>query len=278
MIAEQLIDDLLDGQSVCSLIQEKIDPGHRKAIERLKPNTRVRVFHGTSKVYLPQMINGFDAVTQEMARHYGGPRHVGLFVSPDIDVASRFSSYGEVVLDIEVKAKNLHGTDYSGSIAGKKEDEAWKDKYPSSFRPGLSYSMLAPGAEPQALLLGMVGPSQIKRIRWKEGIHEKPKWYTRSELLKKNITIQGSPGSGYGEQPLEDMALNLSSTRTNVKQLFKAIAANMGKGYTVERVEGVFKAHARRGKDSLYEMLRYTFNFGEKAAKVLSSKLIKYFK
>ena len=267
-----IIEQVVHGISPVSLINEKIDPGQINKIKNLKPNDKLIVYHGTSKVYLPRMINGFDAAKQEMSRHYGGPRHVGLFVSPDIDVAERFSNYGELILELEVRAKNLHGTDYSGNVYGKKDDEIMKDQFPNSFRPGLSSLMLSTGTEPQALLLGMVSPKQIKRIRWAEGYKGPMKWYTRSELLKKGFKVKGQPGSGYGEFSLDDWGIDLSSTKIPVPKFFDAVAKHVGKDS--ESVIRVIKAWASVGENNVYEKLRDTFHFGTAAARALAKKLV----
>lgn len=148
----------------------------------LQPEDTLLMYHGTGESYL-SMIHGIDA-TQEHHRVYGGPRHEGLFVSPDPETARRFASYGDVVLELEVKAKNLYGTDWSGNTAekqigqGRKDpNEIWKDRYPNSFRPYLS-NTLSQGHEPQALFVGIIRPNDIRRVMWKG------KWYSREELLE----------------------------------------------------------------------------------------------
>lgn len=267
-----MVDAVIAGCSPVRLIAEKIDPAFIEKLKNLKPNDKLRVYHGTSKVWLPRMINGFDAAQQEMSRSYGGPRHKGLFVTSDIDVADRFSSYGELILDLEVRAKNLHGTDYSGNKWGSKEDKLYKNHFPNSFRPGLSYLMSASGAEPQALLLGLVGPKQIKRIRWSEKFRGPNKWYTRAELLKKGVTIKGEPGSGYGEYSLDDWGINLSSTKVTVEQLIKAISKQTGRDEGM--VTSIIKAWAHHGEDEVHWKLRNNFRFGAAAAKALARKIV----
>lgn len=150
-------------------------------IENLQPDDILTVYHGTGASYL-EMVHGIDA-TKEQHRSYGGPRHSGLFITTDPETALRFASYGEVVLEIEVLAKNLYGTDYSGRTAKHQvsqgmpsPNDIWRDKYPNSFRPYLTATLLQK-SEPQALLVGVVKPTQIKRVQYKG------KWYSREELL-----------------------------------------------------------------------------------------------
>jgi len=112
----------------------------------IQPNDIVTVYHGASETDLP-MIRGIDA-TQVHRRSYGGQKHEGLFVSPNPELALRFSSHGSLVLEIKTLAKDLHGVDYGGNTAEKqvangKQDpnELWRDRYPNSFRPLQCYSL-----------------------------------------------------------------------------------------------------------------------------------------
>ena len=89
----------------------------------LSENDRLVVYHGTSLSEVPSLINGFDA-TRLKYRLYGGPKHRGLFVTPDFKTAERFAPYGEVILELVVRAKNLHGTDYSGHAGSWREQLA----------------------------------------------------------------------------------------------------------------------------------------------------------
>lgn len=152
-------------------------------IKKIKPEDILTVYHGTSPSNI-DMVRGVDA-TQEYYRHYGGPRHKGLFVAPDFENAKRF---GPLVLELEVPAKDLHGSDWSGFVSeqqveqGKRDpDEIWKDKYPESFRPYLSSNLLA-GGEPQGLYIGLIKPDYIKRVYFKDN------WYSVEDLYKnKNV-------------------------------------------------------------------------------------------
>jgi len=153
----------------------------QEKILNLQPDDILLVYHGTGAAYLP-MIHGIDA-TQEQHREYGGQRHAGLFVSTDPETARRFASHGEVVFEIEARASDLYGTDYSGVTNKDRiergesdQNEYWKDKYPNSFRPYLTVTLLQ-GNEPQALLVGVVKPTDIKRVQFKG------EWHTREELL-----------------------------------------------------------------------------------------------
>ena len=195
------------------------------AWDALQPDDKVIVYHGTSLSRVSEFINGFDA-TRVVYRHYGGPKHAGVFVTPAVDVAARFANYGEIVLELSVRAKNLHGVDYSGNIGRKQDMQAWveeglKKKYPRSFRPHLSDTM-SQTVEPQALLLGLVRPSQILRVRYKKHGQE-PVWYSRQEFLSLGLTTTGLQPYGQAK-PVRDVAWDLSSPRYSFDEYLALLA------------------------------------------------------
>ncbi len=160
------------------------------SLSRLRPNDVVTVYHGTSLQRVRELINGFDA-NKVMMRYYQtkGYKHAGLFVSPSVETAEHFGA--EVILEIQVRAKNLHGTDFSGQTGRHQTQQGqmsprtvqWlKEKYPESFRPYLSLTMQQT-SEPQAILRGLVAPRQIKRVRYRQpGYGNTPVWYTRRDF------------------------------------------------------------------------------------------------
>ena len=87
-------------------------------LKALKPNDWLTVYHGTILNEVPKLINGFDS-TKVKSRHFNAPRHRGMFVAPDFKTARKF---GNPVLEMVVRAKNLHGTDYSGTT-GRQDPE-----------------------------------------------------------------------------------------------------------------------------------------------------------
>lgn len=152
---------------------------HKKAIseqtvEQLQPNDVLIVFHGTDNDNLARMINGIDA-TKTIQRKYNDlPRARGLFVTMDRHVAERFTpGVGGGVLEIQTRAKYLHGTEWNGQITRHTHGDDWfKDKFPKSFRPSLSLSLSADteavNSEPQAILIGFVNPHDILAV-WIDG-------------------------------------------------------------------------------------------------------------
>jgi hypothetical protein len=128
----------------------------------LRPNDLVTVYHGTDSEGFRQLANGIDAL-KVVSRLYGQKAHRGLFVSPDRMVASRFASDRPgVVLEMRVRAANLHGVSTDGEIRDR-EDTAFREEFPRSFRPSLSRSMSLP-SEPRALFLGYLDPRQITAV------------------------------------------------------------------------------------------------------------------
>jgi len=244
--------------------------------ENLQAKDQVIVYHGTALFRLPDLINGFDA-NKTVKRDYqpSGYRHSGLFVSPEFDTARRFGS--GVVLEIETMAKHLHGTDYSGHIRRKKgsewdwEKERDKEKYPNSFRPGLSATALQ-ATEPQALLRGLVNPRQIKRIWYGKPYQEQDKWYTRQEFLELGIEVKG--------KPIKDAGYDLSYPGYSLDEFFEATAASwQSKGNKVDaaRVEQAIMREAGlpagRREPALKEMMEDS-GFGPTAVRAFLAKVL----
>ena len=183
----------------------------------LKATDTLTVYHGANLGQIPHLINGFDA-TVVAKRYYNGPKHRGIFVAPTAEWARKF---GEVVLELEVRAKNLHGTDYSGGTGRQNPDReaTWKDQHPESFRPYLSQT-LSQGTEPQALLIGLVSPRMIKRVLYKG------QWYSRQKFLdlKLKTMLAPKPGRSGGEQEVADLGVDVSFPNYRFDQFVKAVA------------------------------------------------------
>jgi hypothetical protein len=241
--------------------------------EDIQPSDRVKVFHGTRLAHVFDFINGFDA-NKVKYRHYGGPRHAGLFVTPSEYTAERFADRGEIILEIETQAKNLHGTDYSGNI-GRHQGQDWDwtaDKYPDSFRPYLSLTMLQSN-EPQGLLRGLVKPSQIKRIRYKP-YGGSPKWYSRADFLKLGLETVPAKDQPYGkEKPIRDIGWDLSNPRYTLDQFLQAMAASYELPLArVKRTIEMYAGMGERGRDRLEELIDQA-GFGPTATRAFIEKL-----
>ena len=209
----------------------------------IKSGHVLTMLHSTYETELPKLINGIDA-NQMFKRLYNAPAHKGLFVTGSIEVARRFGS-GRVILEMELPAKDLFGTDFAGKVGTKKEDDAFRDLYPNSFRPSLTESLLREG-EAQALFIGRVKPSQIKRVMYKG------KWYTRDNFLKLGVVIEGKPLKDLEVDVTEDMSID---------QFFSTInKSRSGQPYTLEKLEKGMVNMAKKGEDALRKSLR-SFKF-----------------
>ncbi len=243
----------------------KTPPAMVKKLENLKASDKLLVYHGTSLQFAVEMVNGFDA-TETRYRYYGGPRHRGLFVSPDEKLAERFASQGEIILELLVPAKQLHGVDYSGNIGREQRkrgtDMDWiAEKYPNSFRPYLTYTMLQ-NNEPQGLLVGLVKPTQIRRIRYKK-YSGSPKWYSRRDFLKLGLKSKKGTDSYGPDYELEDIGWDLSNPSYTLDQ-FLQMMADIG-DYEVDQAEKVFRMYVERGDDDRVLELVSHFGIGKKA-------------
>jgi len=243
---------------------------------RLKPTTRVTVYHGTSLMNVADLINGFDA-NELVPRDYGGPRHAGLFVAPDIATSERFAAYGEILLEIQTPAKNLHGTDYSGRT-GKQQrresDLSWIDeKYPDSFRPYLTYT-LNQANEPQALLRGLVKPNQIKRVRYKP-YGQEPIWFTRKQFLDLGLKSdrRSSGRTGRYLKDIRQAGCDLASTKLSAQEVLDCIAVTLDE--PMDRVEKAVTLRIRVG--GLDKLLR-SVGFGDTAIKSHVKSLKKFYR
>lgn len=249
-------------------------------LDALKPNDRLKVFHGTRLAEVFALINGFDA-NKVHYRHYGGQKHAGLFVSPSEALAERFSDRGVIILEIETKAKHLHGTDYSGNI-GREQDmnertRQWmRDEYPDSFRPYLSMTMLQ-SSEPQALLRGLVRPNQIKRVRFKDH-GGSPKWYSRKAFLDLGLELVPAKDQPYGrKRKLRDLGYDLSYPGYSIKEFFAAATelVGMSEDRVIKTFHRMWETDQRRGVKTVEELLEQ-IGFEPTAVKAYVKKLGDY--
>ena len=175
--------------------------------ENLRKTDRHTVYHGTRLQDIPHFINGFDA-TQIKARFYNTRPHKGVFVSPDLRIAKRF---GDVILELDIPARFLHGRDWAGKPLHPKKQEEAEKMFPDSFRPSLSWMMESP--ESQALLLGVVSPRQIRRVFY-DG-----KWYSRKDFLALDLESWGAH-----RRPMRDLGVDISDPSLSWEDFIEATA------------------------------------------------------
>jgi len=232
-------------------------------IARLKASDWVTVYHGTR--HPEDLIHGFDAT---ISGHKIYPIDTpGLFVAPTLKDALEWGPY---VFELAVAAKNLHGTYYNGKIG--RQDPEWYDyaqpRYPESFRPELSDTLMNK-VEPQALLVGTVGPNQILMIyeRGDEHIIGSGRYtrkYTREEFIQEH---RHSPVPSW---------FNPNSTRITPEDFFKAAAETLD--MTVAKAVETFMSYAG-DEDFLFYLLREgigELGLSDKAARALVPRLNAY--
>lgn len=226
-------------------------------LAKLKKNDWITVYHGTPLFRLPMLINGFDA-TQAHRRDYSSGKHPGLFVTPDMKTAKSFG--GGAVIELRVRAKNVHGTDYGGNIGREQEqrgsDHDWiRKKHPESFRPYLTYTMNQ-SAEPQGLLRGIVKPSQIRRVWIRRG--ESWDEFTREEFLERKEIFNVQHGR---EERFQDAGIDLSSPKLKLKPFLKAYVEFHGRPGGEDRMLEKLKRIGELGPDRLMNVIS-TMQFG----------------
>lgn len=140
--------------------------GHRQEIAQMKPNSVITVFHGTTADDAYNFcLNGIDARKQQRYRIYphvsgGKPIKFGIFVAPDLKTSQKF---GSVSLKFKTLGKNLIYR-YPTVMNKDNSHELYKNSYPKSFRPTVSYDMLDNGVEPQAIYIGLLSPRAIEKL------------------------------------------------------------------------------------------------------------------
>ena len=138
-------------------------------IANLKPDSDISVFHGTDHKHAASFSwQGIDGRMQvsRLYPHYrgvGGKKQMvnrGLFVTADINTAL---SFGRVVIKFFAKGEDLYYQFPSPELI-KKARAGTQKYYPNSFRPEVSYNLLQPSVEPQALFRGLVPTHDIIQI------------------------------------------------------------------------------------------------------------------
>lgn len=131
-------------------------------IAHLKPDSMVRVFHGTQNMetgIVEFLRRGIDG-TRVVGRSYNQGAERGLYIAPNQRTARDF---GGVVLEFDVKARDLYPTARWGLGAGhrqKQTQEMAQERFPNSFRPLVSWQ-LTEKQEPQAMFIGFVPAAKI---------------------------------------------------------------------------------------------------------------------
>ena len=190
-------------------------------------------------------------------------------MTTNFQVARRFSGKSKLVIEFEVKAKNLHGTDYAGNIGRihpvNPNSEEWiRKKNPRSFRPFLSKTMMQ-AVEPQALLLGLVKPSQIK------GIWYNDQWHSRKEFLDLGLRLYQRDGKG---KVLSDIGYDMSYPGYSLDQFYEIVSGLAGRdvGTVKSTLDRINRLPPDRREKSLHHLLEI-LGFGPTAIRSYDEKL-----
>ena len=164
------------------------DVDFEEAIENLSPNTRINMYHGTdvnTAVYflkygmdldVPPVSPRFPELIL-IGDSYVSSRLPGMYVSPNPRIAKAF---GRVLFEFEVEARDLDPppdppVDMELMKNRFRSNEIMWERYPNSFKPGVSNYLLLKG-EPQAFLRKGVENENIKSMKIQYG-HEDSKWF-----------------------------------------------------------------------------------------------------
>jgi hypothetical protein len=131
-------------------------------IKKLQPDSMIPVYHGTSIdtaiEFAEEGIDGRTRVARKYPHYIGGEMiNRGLFVTTNFFTATTF---GQIIIRFSARGKDLYyHFPAPETIKQIRADTA--KKYPESFRPEVSDSLLDKSPEPQALFRGLVSPKTI---------------------------------------------------------------------------------------------------------------------
>jgi hypothetical protein len=152
------------------------EPKYKYYIENLHQNTILVLYHGSScKTAYNAVTVGVDLNTTPCHEVYpeivtvggkmvGRYRQPGIYVTPFYDTASTFAGT-DCVIEFIKSARHLYpppSFEYEFEAKGIDIDDKYQEMYPNSFRPSVSYWMLA--RESQAFLKQSIEPNEVFAI------------------------------------------------------------------------------------------------------------------
>jgi hypothetical protein len=153
------------------------DPDYKEAIENLSPYTRLRMYHGTdinTAIYFIKY--GMDLDVPPTAPRFPelvliddnwvSSKLPGMYVSPNPGIAKAF---GGVLFEFDVEAKDLDPPpdppiDHELYKNRFRSNEILQERYPNSFKPGVSNYLMIIG-EPQAFLRKGINKDDIISLK-----------------------------------------------------------------------------------------------------------------
>lgn len=160
--------------------------------DKLKPDTKLTVYHGTNEPSIKKMLTGGIDATKVNYRKYNQGRERGLYVTDDFNTAKKFGNY---IIEFECLGKDLFPTARFGASketrSDKKTNEYMDTKYPDSFRKFTSYTFRNP-SEPQAMFIGFIPVKSINKIyHFDYGEKSQPIKEMTVDEVKEKLNIDG---------------------------------------------------------------------------------------
>jgi len=248
-------------------IRQLFENDQEEQIANLKPDSVISVYHGTihkdAAKFAWQGIDG-RMRTHRLYPHFigvGSQRQMvnrGLFVTANINTAL---SFGRIVVEFLAKGEDLY-YQFPSPDSIRKARQWTQKKYPNSFRPEVSYHLLEPSVEPQALFRGLVPTNDVIRFHSsdydKEGKYHQPMRDTVVETFSReeykdwyeNVYIPQNTRPGkYTSNPLspDDLVVE-PNERITFRELVARLMTHYNHMYkknslTPEEIMKIIKSH-----------------------------------
>ena len=266
------------------------------AIANLQRDTVIKVFHGTDMGGAFDFCQeGIDARKRtyrkypHFIRRPGGeaPEMIsrGLFVTAQLRTGLDF---GNAVIEFPATGKDLH-YQFPSPDTVRQARKLGMTKYPDSFKPEVSFNLLEPSVEPQALFRGLVSPKAIERVYLsaydKEGNWEHPRIgeyravFTRDEYIDWFLEFGQRGGKQYQKRYREDPIVE-PQEKVGAIEVLRRAGERFGtkfKKIEAEEIMSIVKDHMGQAKTyeqqigSLTELFRISYS----AAKRLAPEFLK---
>jgi hypothetical protein len=248
-------------------IRQLFENNQEDEIANLQPDSVISVYHGTSlKDSVKFAWQGIDGRmrTHRLYPHFigvGSQRQMvnrGLFVTANINTAL---SFGRTVVEFLARGEDLY-YQFPSPDSIRKARQWTQKKYPNSFRPEVSYHLLEPSTEPQALFRGLVPTKDVIQFHSsdydKQGKYHQPmrnkvvEVFSREEYKDwyENVYIpQNTKPGKYVSNPLSpDDLMAEPNERITFRELVARLMAHYSDRYknsslTPEEIMKIIKDH-----------------------------------
>lgn len=248
-------------------IRQLFENNQEDEIANLQPDSVISVYHGTSHKDAAKFAwQGIDGRmrTHRLYPHFigvGSQRQMvnrGLFVTANINTAL---SFGRIIVEFLAKGEDLY-YQFPSPDSIRKARQWTQKKYPNSFRPEVSYHLLEPSTEPQALFRGLVPTNDVIQFHSsdydKQGKYHQPmrnkvvEVFSREEYKDwyENVYIpQNTKPGKYTSNPLSpDDLMAEPNERITFRELVARLMAHYSDRYknsslTPEEIMKIIKSH-----------------------------------